>query len=35
VHPVEAVAEREQVGGDGPEVVVRQERIDLVRVHRV
>jgi hypothetical protein len=31
---MKAVAQREQIGGDCPEVVVRQEGIDLVGVHR-
>jgi hypothetical protein len=35
MHPLKAVAEREQVGRDRPEVVPLKERVDLVRVQRI
>jgi hypothetical protein len=35
VHPLEAVAQGKQVSGDGAEVVVLEEGVDLARVQRV
>ena len=35
VHPLEAVAEGEEVGGDRPKVVSLEEGVDLARVHRL
>jgi hypothetical protein len=35
VHPLEAVAEGEQVGGDGAEVGVLEERVNLAGIHGI